>query len=110
MPKEDEKLEGHYLGPEDYSLDDYITTIKEMLTHTLSNDNYLDMSLPEVGKLIKDLSGYVNIVKKKAAKVNDEFKDTKNKLENKEYQESFLQNKYLFPTYPTQNQNVSRKY
>jgi len=93
MPKEDEKIEGHYLGPDDYTLDDYITTIREMLTHTLTNDNYLDLTLPEIAKLIKDINSYVNVIKKKADKLNEELKTIKNTLENKEYQENFLQNK-----------------
>ena len=92
MPKENEQ--GHYLGPEDYTIDDYLVTIKDMLAQSVSNNNYLDMSLPDIGKLLKDLVGYTNIVKKKADKLTEDMKDTKNKLDNKDEQEVFLQSKY----------------
>ena len=93
LPKEGEKLEGQCFSPDDYSIDEYIASIKDMLSHTLKNDNYLEMSLADIAKLVKDLNNYIGIVKKKAEKLNDELKEVKNTLENKEYQESFLQNK-----------------
>ncbi len=94
IPKEGEQATGHFLNAEDYTMDDYISTVKDMLGQALEKGSYLDMSLTDLGKLLKDLSGYVDMVKKKAEKQKEEMKDTKNKLENKEYQESFLQNKY----------------
>ncbi len=92
IPKEGEEAD---LTAEDYNMDDYMTTINDMLGQALEKGNYLDMPLADLGKLLKDLSSYFNVVKKKAETLKEEIKDIKNKLENKEYQETFLQNKYV---------------
>ena len=93
LPKDGEKSSSHFLNSDDYNLDDYITTVKEMLSHVIDNDNYMDMSLVEIGRLVKDLNNYIAVIKKKSDQLSDELSDIKNKLDNKEYQETFLQNK-----------------
>lgn len=93
LPKEGEKADNYGMSADDYSLEDYIGIMKEILTNALGNNKYQEMSQAELGKLVKDLNNYINIVKRKHDTMVEEFKDCRNKLENKEYQETFLQNK-----------------
>eukprot|EP01022_Parablepharisma_sp_SALTPOND_P033344 TRINITY_DN88531_c2_g1_i1.p1 TRINITY_DN88531_c2_g1~~TRINITY_DN88531_c2_g1_i1.p1 ORF type:complete len:840 (+),score=144.91 TRINITY_DN88531_c2_g1_i1:312-2831(+) len=93
MPKEGEDNKGQTFGIEDYTLDEYLTTLKEMLEHALTADNYARMPPEELRKTLKDLSEYVKVAKKKGDTLEEYLKSIKNELENKEDQEGFLQNK-----------------
>lgn len=90
---EGKQLEGHYLGAEDYTIHDYIANITEILADCLKNNNYLGYSLQEIGKLIRDLNGYIGVVKKKADLMKDDLENVKSTLENKKDQETFMQEK-----------------
>jgi hypothetical protein len=91
MPKEGEQLEG--MGSDDYSLDDYLTTSKDILEHALENNNYLEFTMMELGKLLKDMRGYMGVMRKKGEKLVGEVKDLRNRLDNSETQESFTKAK-----------------
>ena len=93
LPKLGEKSEGREFSSEDYSLDDYVTTIKDILGGLLANDYYISVQEEELGKTLKDLVAYTDVAKGKTEIVAAELKDLKNKLDNKEEQEGFLRNK-----------------
>ena len=80
---------------EDYSIDDYISNIDEMLAEGLKNNNYLGYSLQEIGKMWKEMSSYAKIVKKKAVAMKAELTDTKIALDNEKQNEEFIQKKYF---------------
>jgi len=90
LPKEGERIEGQYLSTDDYTLEEYIGTTKDILTSAMINDRYQQMSMTELAKLIKDINGYIDIIKKKAERLTKKLKESENALENKEYQEEFL--------------------
>jgi hypothetical protein len=93
LPKEGEKIEGQYLSADDYTLEEYIGTTKYILSSAMLNDKYQQMTMTELAKLIQDINGYIAIIKKKAERLSEELKESKNALENKEYQEEFLKTK-----------------
>ena len=82
-------LEGHYLGPEDYTIEDYITNVKEMIGQTLKDNAYASMPSAELEKFLKNIAGYINVIKKKAEKLNLDYAEKKSQFENKEIQGSF---------------------
>lgn len=93
LPKDGEKIEGQYLSSEDYSLEEYVGTVRDIVGNAMVGDKYQQMDTTELSKLIQDINGYIVIIKKKAEKLSEELKEVKNALENKEYQEEFLQTK-----------------
>ncbi len=57
----------------------------------LTQDKYTKFAPAEVGKLLRDLAAYNNVIKKKAEKLSSENRDFRNLLANKEAQEEFQQ-------------------
>jgi len=90
MPKEGDNTDGHFLGTEDYSIDDYIMYMKDMLSYSLKDNKYSTMPAQEIEKFLKNIAGYLNVIKKKAENLNVDLNEKKNNLENKEIQENFL--------------------
>jgi len=91
MPIEGKDSKG--LGIEDYSLEDYLNSIKEILIYLLSDGNYEKIQKEEIFKIIKEMTEYINISIKKSQKNKETLKNIQNSLENKETQEAFLQSK-----------------
>ena len=93
LPKESERPKGYYLNPDDYTLDEYITIIRDMAQHASEEKHYTKMTIEEVGKFINDLKDYTDIAKKKAKKLSDDYIGLKTKIENENYQEKFFKDK-----------------
>ncbi len=94
MPTESDQAQGHYLNAEDYTTKEYLSTMVEMLAHALGNNNYLEFTPMELGKLLQDLNGYTKVLCTKTQKLEEELKDTKSKLELKTAEEAHYHTEY----------------
>eukprot|EP00826_Nyctotherus_ovalis_P037266 TRINITY_DN3388_c0_g1_i10.p2 TRINITY_DN3388_c0_g1~~TRINITY_DN3388_c0_g1_i10.p2 ORF type:complete len:319 (+),score=127.01 TRINITY_DN3388_c0_g1_i10:478-1434(+) len=92
LPKEGEHLRKSRLGPDDYTLDEYMMNIKDMVSAARSKKNILKMTEEEVEKFMKDLEDYVDIARKKLMRLNNRYARAKAMCEGKEYKDEYYKN------------------
>ena len=92
LPKEGEKLRGSLLEAEDYTLDEYMGSIKDMVNSARDKKNYVKMTEEEIERFMGNLNDYVNIACKKLIKLNKDYAHAKAMGESKDYKDDYYKN------------------